>query len=73
MNSAISAILTSLAAGTPKIYLRSITGATTRPIPPITGSGSGFPPMPCTTIMQQIDQMFDLLVAQINASGLPQL
>jgi selenocysteine lyase/cysteine desulfurase len=73
MNSAISAILTSLATGTPKVYIRSITWRNSKTDAADNRVGFRISTHAMYNNYEQIDQMFDLLMAQINASGLPQL
>ena len=73
MNKAISTILAAMAAGTPKVYLRSVTWRDKK-----TDSADNRVAFRISTHAMynnydQIDQMFDLLVAQIDASGLAQL
>ena len=73
MNSAISTILSNLAAQTPKIYLRSTTWHNSKNDTADNRVGFRISTHAMYNDYSQIDWMFDQLVAQINASGLPQL
>jgi selenocysteine lyase/cysteine desulfurase len=73
MNSAISTILSSLAAGTPKIYLRSVTWRDKKTDTADNRVAFRISTHAMYNNYAEIDQMFDLLVARIDASGLPQL
>ncbi len=73
MNAAINTILTSLAAETPKIYIRSTTWRDKQTDPADNRVGFRISTHAMYNNYEQIDYMFDRLVAKINASGLPQL
>jgi len=73
MNSAISAILTNLAAQTPKIYLRSTTWHNSKNDTSDNRVGFRISTHAMYNNYSEIDWMFEKLVAQIDASGLPQL
>gem|GEM_PF-5259938 len=73
MNSAINTILANLAAQTPKIYLRSTTWHNSRNDTADTRVGFRISTHAMYNNYSQIDWMFDRLVAQIDASGLPQV
>ena len=73
MNSAIGTILTNLAAQTPKIYLRSTTWHNSKNDTADNRVGFRISTHAMYNNFSQVDWMFDQLVAQIDASGLPQL
>jgi hypothetical protein len=73
MNSAIGTILTNLAAQTPKIYLRSTTWHNSKNDTADNRVGFRISTHAMYNNFSQIDWMFEQLVAQVNASGLPQL
>ncbi|QEM69231.1 aminotransferase class V-fold PLP-dependent enzyme [Geobacter sp. FeAm09] len=73
MSSAMSTILANLAAQTPKIYLRSTTWHNSKDDTADNRIGFRISTHAMYNNYSQIDWMFDQLVAEIDASGLPQL
>ena len=73
MNTAISKILTTLASGDPKVYIRSITWRDKHTDPSDNRTAFRVSTHAMYNNYEQIDQMFEALVAAVNASGLPQL
>lgn len=73
MNSAINTILANLAAQTPKIYLRSTTWHNGKNDTADNRVGFRISTHAMYNSYAEIDWMFQKLVAQIDASGLPQL
>lgn len=73
MNAAITTVLNGLAAETPKIYIRSITWRDKNSDRVDNRVGFRISTHAMYNSFEQIDHMFDRLVHQVNATGLPQL
>ncbi len=73
MNTAISKILTTLASEDPKIYIRSITWRDKHTDPADNRVAFRISTHAMYNNYEQVDHMFERLVAAVNASGLPQL
>ena len=73
MNAAMNAVLASLASGDPKVYIRTVTWRDRAADPADNRVGFRISTHGVYNDFDEVDFMFDRLVAAVNATGLPQL